>query len=228
MSQTFKDILKQKQERAERNERPKVEWFTLKNNESKNVRFLQEFDTDMRNYDSKFGTALFLTEHVSPEEWSRKALCSFEDEGRCFACEMDKEQPKIVEDGKDRWHPWGQRTNFYVYVVDSKGDVRVISRPTSGKFFDAIVYEIGENDNSITDVTFKISKGATNQAPWELRSTKKEHFELPEIPELVDLKSAVGLKVTYAEQRGFYLPATKTDKPATENVSNPSTVGEDW
>lgn len=238
MSQSFKDVLKARKEKEERESRPKVEWFSLKNGETKYVRFLQEFDTDMRNYDSKFGTALFLTEHVSPEEWSRKALCSYEAEGRCFACEMDKEEPFQLLDERDqngnqkkRWHPWGQKSNFYVYVVDPKGDVRVMSRTTEGKLFDALLKEIEENDNSLTDITFEISKGNANQNPWEIRPTKKNHFELPEIPELVDLKSAVGLKVAYAEQRNFYLPGSKETTPSatsTESKPKAETVGENW
>lgn len=233
MGKNFKEVLKAKQERAERESRPKVEWFSLKNGETKFIRFLQEFDTDHRNYDSKYGTALFLDEHVSPEDWSRKAVCTMEDEGRCFACEMDKEVLKIVdENGKDRWHPWGQKSNFYVYVVDNKGDVKVLSRPTSNKLFDAICEEIDENDNSITDVTFKISKGPNKSDSWELRKTSKEHFELPEIPELADLSAAVGFKVTYAEQRNFYIPgskeATVASEPSVSTATSAQKVGEDW
>jgi hypothetical protein len=232
MGNSFKDVVKAKKERAERDSRPKVEWFSLKNNETKFVRFLQEFDTDHRNYDSKFGTAVFLTEHVSPQSFSRKALCTMEDEGRCFACEMDKEQPKIVEDGKDIWHPWKQRSNFYIYVVDNKGEVRVLSRPTGNKLFDALCEEIDENDNSLTDITFKLSKGPNKSDSWEVRKTTKEHFELPEISEVIDLESAVGLKIEYAEQRNFYLPNAEKVVADVPKVGSPSEsaqkVGEDW
>lgn len=230
MGKDFKAILKEKAERAERESRPRADWFSLKNGETKLVRFLQEFDTDMRNYDSQFGTAQFLVEHVSPQEWSRKALCSFEDEGRCFACEMDKEEPFVMEEGKKKWHPWGQKSSFYVYVVDQKGDVKVMSRPTNGKLFDALVDEIAENDNSLTDITFKLSKGSANQNPWEVRSTKKDHFELPEIAEVVDLSTVVGLKVPYADQKGFYLPAGRQDAPVNPDApkSDDTKVGENW
>ena len=237
MSQSFKDVIKAKKEKQDRETRPKVEWFSLKNGETKYIRFLQEFDTDAPNYDSQYGTALFLVEHVSPDEWSRKALCSMEDEGRCFACEMDKEEPFQLLDELDangkpkkRWHPWGQKSNFYVYVVDVKGDVRVMSRTTDGKLFDSLVDEIELNDGSLTGETFKISKGTANQNPWEIRSWKKEHFELPELPELVDLKSAVGLKVAYADQRNFYLPGSKDATPAASTAvkEESATIGENW
>jgi|ERR1044072_4986120 hypothetical protein len=237
MGTNFKDVLKAKAERAEREDRPKVEWFSLKNGETKFIRLLQEFDTDMRNYDSKFGTAEFLVEHQSPEEWSRKALCTTDTEGRCFACAMDKEEPFILLDELDgdgnrkkKWHPWGQKTNFYVYVVDNKGAVRVLSRTTDGKLFDSLVEEAEENNNSLTDITFKISKGSANQNPWEIRKTTKEHFELPEIDELVALSTAVGLKVPFEDQKNFYLPKSNNNK-ADVAVNVPSTekkIGEDW
>lgn len=233
---SFKAVLQAKKEQQEKSERPKVEWFSLKNGETKYVRFLQEFDEDMRNYDSTLGTALFLTEHVSPTDWSHKALCSMEAEGRCFACEMDKEQPYILTDERDpegnfkkKWHPWQQKSNFYVYTVDNKGAVKVLSRPTNNKLFDALVEEIEENDNSLTDITFKLSKGPNKSDSWEVRKTTKEHFDVPEIPELVDLKTAVGYKVEYADQRSFYIPDSKDSTPAVEAPKEDSTtIGENW
>jgi hypothetical protein len=226
MGTNFKDVLKRNQERSDRADRPKVNWFKLERNETKFIKFLQEFDTDMRNYDSARGTALFLVEHVSPESFSRKALCSFDDEGNCFACEMDKQQPSIGEGEDKKWHPWGQKTNFYVYVIDKEGEISVMSRPTIGKFFDSIVEEIGENNNSLTDLGFKISKGPKNNSPWELKAKDSYDFDLPDVTELTDLSTVVGLKVPYEEQRGFYLPAGK-DAPA-ESEKDASKVGENW
>jgi hypothetical protein len=234
MGQTFKDVMRQKQERAERETRPKVEWFSLKNGETKYIRFLQELDTDMRNYDSKFGTAVFLQEHIAPDDWSRKALCTIDDEGRCFGCEMNKEVEKIVdENGKDKWRPWAQKSNFYIYTVDNKGAVKVLSRPTGNKLFDRLTEEVDENDNSLTDITFKLSKGPNKSDAWEVRKTTKEHFELPDIPELVDLNAAVGFKVPYADQRSFYLPnngsgQTKEIPTVSSAATSSQTVGEDW
>lgn len=233
MGQSFKDVMKAKKEKAERDSRPKVEWFSLKNGETKYIRFLQELDEDMRNFDSKFGTAEFLLEHVSPEDWARKAVCTMEDEGRCFGCEMNKEVEKVVdENGKDKWRPWAPKSNFYIYVVDAKGDVKVMSRPTGNKLFDALTKEIDENDNSLTDLTFEISKGPNKSDAWEVRPTKKNHFELPEIPEIVDLGSAVGFKVPYAEQRSFYVPGsgkteTQAESPTVSGVPAEK-VGENW
>jgi hypothetical protein len=237
MSLKFKDVLKARKEKQDRDSRPKVEWFSLKNGETKYIRFLQEFDTDARNYDSTFGTAVFLVEHVSPEDWGRKALCTIADEGRCFACEMDKEEPFHLLDELDgngkqkkKWHPWAQRSNFYVYVVDNKGEVKVMSRSTDSKLFDALVDEIELNDDSLTDLTFKISKGPQNQNPWEIRSWKKEHFEIPDLPELIDLNTAVGYKVEYSEQRNFYLPGEKSTTATAPSVQKdtPKDIGENW
>lgn len=241
MGKSFKEILKEKQERAERDNRPKVDFFKLKENETRYIRFLQEFDEDMRNYDSTFGTAEILVEHVSAVEWTRKAVCTYDSEGRCFGCEMDEAEPSITEKNRageeyTRWHPWGQKSTFYVYVVDSDGKVEVLSRQTNNALFDKIVEEISDNDNSITDVTFKVSKGKNKSDSWELKALKDthaNHFELPELPaELPVLADVVGLKVPYADQRKFYIPGTKTE---TENESVPSVgatddkdTGADW
>ena len=227
---TLKDILNKKAEQAERADRPKVDWFTLKPNQEKRIKFLQELDTDMRNYDSTRGTALFLVEHTSAEEYTRRAECSFEAEGRCFACEMDEIQPSIEEKNNTRWHPWGQKTNMYIHVVDEDGKVTVLSRSAPGKFFDAIYEEaVEENDNSLTDLTFKIKKGPQQNSPWEIKATKQS-FEVPEIAELVDLETAVGRKVPYADQKKFYLPkGVATEAPAeTPKADTATDSALDW
>lgn len=229
MTRTLKDVLKRKAEQAERSNRPDFNWFTLAKNETKRVRFLQEFDSDMRNYDSSKGTALFLLEHVSPRDFTRRANCTIDTQGRCFACEMDVEEPSIGEGDKKQWHPWGQRENFYIQVVDEKGKVYVLSRSTSGKFFDALVDEaVEENDNSLTDITFKISKGDKNNSPWEVKSTKSE-FDVEDVVELVDLEAAVSRNIDYVEQRNFYIPGGKVEKEdAPAKVETAKDVSEDW
>lgn len=227
---TLKDILAKKAEQEERADRPKVEWFTLAANKEKKIRFLQELDTDMRNYDSKRGTALFLVEHVSAVDFKRRAECSYDAEGRCFACEMDDVQPSIEENGNTRWHPWGQKTNMYIHVVDEEGNLSVLSRPAPGKFFDAIYDEaVNENENSLVDLTFKISKGSKQNSPWEIKTTK-QGFDVPDIAELVDLETAVGRKIPYAEQKKFYLPKgaaeeTKSESPKVDTTTDSSV---DW
>jgi hypothetical protein len=224
------DVLKQRKEREERSQRPDVKYFSLKGrkNNSARIRFLQELETDSRNYDSSKGVVLFETEHVSPVDFRRRASCTFDAEGRCFACEMDKQEPFIEdEEGNKRWHPWGQKTNLYVQVYTEEGEVAVLSRPADGTFFDSLYDEYAnENDNSLTDVTFKISKGATKTAPWELKKTNQT-LELPDVVELLDLEQAVVRHIPYDEQEKFYIPESKAEpKQSPAKVEMPADV--DW
>jgi len=210
MAQTLADILRKKQERAERSDRPEVEWFSLKDNNPARVRFLQELDPDAPNYDSNKGSALFLVEHVSPQDYRRKAECTIETEGRCFACEMAQEDPK-PEGGT-----WFQKTNMYIQVFDAKtNSVRILSRPAPGSFFDALYdYAADENEGSIVGPTFKIQKGPGKTDPWTLMPTNNK-LEVPETVELVDLSKAIGVKVEYAKQRNFYLPKGEQEQVTT-------------
>lgn len=205
MATDLKSILQRKREYAERNERPKIEWFSLKNGGSAKVVFLQELDEDLA--DSK-GSAIYLVEHTSPQDFKRRAECTFDEEAgtRCFACEMNQEEPN---------NSWWAKTNFYVQVyVETKddkpgeGSVKVLSRPVSNKeggFFD-LLYEwaIEENGGKVTGRTFTISKGAEKTSPWSLMPTTKM-LQVPENVELVDLET-LKRTIPYEQQRNFYLP----------------------
>lgn len=201
MAKSLKDVLQQRQMREERNERPQVDWFSLKNNNPARIKFLQELDPDAPNYDSSRGHAIFLVEHTSPHDFRRRAECTMETEGRCFACEMAKEEPK-PKNGS-----WWPRTNMYIQVFDAKDEkVKVLSRPAPGGFFDTLYeWASDENEGSVVGPTFKISKGSEQTSPWTLMTTSKE-IEVPNTVELLDLEKAVGRQVKYEEQRRFYIP----------------------
>jgi len=197
---TLADILKKKQERSERAERPKVTYFSLTNNNPARIQFLQELDPDAPNFNAAHGSALFLVEHVSPEDFKRKALCTMETEGRCFACEMNQEDPK---------GNWWAKTNMYVQVLDAKDNkIKVLSRPAPGTFFDPL-YEWAQEENggSVMNATLKITKPEGKQTSWAFIQTKNE-LNVPEsvFAELVDLEAAIGYKVEFDKQRSYYLP----------------------
>jgi hypothetical protein len=219
MATDLKSILQRKKEYAERTERPSFDWFGIPVNSTVKVVFLQELDKELA--DDK-GAARYLVEHTSPENFKRKAECTFDEETgeRCFACEMAQEFPKVAEGS------WWAKTNFYVQVYvegkddkPGKGKVKVLSRPVSpkgGDFFDLLLtWATEENDGRVTGQTFQISKGAEKTSPWTLMPTNKV-LEVPDTAELIDLEKAVGLRVEYDKQKGFYMPGGNTgSKPAT-------------
>lgn len=211
------DVLKQKRDRAERADRIEVDWFSLKDNNPARIVFLQELDPDAPNFDSAKGSAAFLVEHVSPHNFHRKGLCSFETEGRCFGCEMAEIEPK-PKDGS-----WWKKTNMYIQVFDAKDKkVKVLSRPAPGGFFDTLYEYAGDDNNgNVTGITFKIGKGPNKTDPWTLMPTNNK-LEIPDGIQLDDM-SKLGVTVEYDKQRNFYIPkgAVKEDTTADEAQASP-------
>lgn len=221
MALTFADVLKKKEQRAEQADRLEIEWFSLKNNNPARVVFLQELDPDAPNFDSAKGGAVYLVEHANPEKFTRKAKCTMETKGRCVGCELNEEFPG---DG------WWAKTNFYVQVFDAKDQkVKVLSRPAPGGFFDTLTdWARDENEGNVTGVTFKISKGSSQSAPWTLTTTKNE-LEVPDGLVLQDL-SKLGLEIDVEKQRNFYLPDGLPSKEKSEKKpeETESTEALDW
>lgn len=218
MATSLKDVLQKKKEYAERTERPQFDYFSLKDNNPAKVVFLQEIDPDVKTEANEKGrgSALFLVEHTSPHDFRRRAECTFEEEGRCFACEMNQEEPE---------NKWWAKTNFYIQVFNAKDNkVKVLSRPVANKeggFFDLLyTWAEEENEGSITDQTFSISKAGEKTSPWTLMPTTKK-LEVPDTVELVDLEQAVGIKIEYEKQRNFYIPRGFDSDSAESKGDNP-------
>lgn len=222
---TLQDILKKKKEQDER-VKVDFDWFSLKEKNPIRIQFLQDLSEDSTGYDSTRGAVLFLSEHTSARDFKRRAVCSMDAEGRCFGCEMQEAEPYVIEDGKKIYGKWAAKTNLYVQVVTEDGDVKVLSRPAPGNFFDQILREHNEeNDNTLLGETYTIEKGKNKSDPWRLSSTKRA-IAVPDDVKLVDLSVAVERKIPYEEQKAFYLPdgSTKSEEtPAKETDDAP-----DW
>lgn len=229
MTLNLEDILRKGREQQERAERPNIEWFTLKKKNPVRVRFLQELNEDARNYDSTRGKVLFLNEHTSPRTFKRRAECTMDTEGQCFACEMVKEEPAPIVDGKEKKGAWIAKSNMYVWVATEDGELRVLSRPAPGPFF-KLVYNFhnGDGENSITEQEFEISKGPNQSDPWNLMPRLKTSFELPDLSEMADLTSAVGRRIAYAEQKNFYIPVEKKEDSTSAPSAQRQETSFDW
>lgn len=231
MPTSLKDILQRKKERAERADRPKIDWFKLANGTSAKVEFLQELDEELA--DSR-GAAVYLVEHNSPQDFRRRGECTFDEESgsRCFACEMNQEEPKSN---------WWAKTNFYVNVyVETKNDkpgegkVQLLSRPISNKdggfFDDLLAWAMEENEGKVTGQTFTISKGSEKTSPWTFIPSSKK-LEVPENIELWAPEAIVN-KIPYEKQKSFYMPngdqdSDGSDDEKAETRSKPKVSTED-
>jgi hypothetical protein len=86
--------IKKKMERPIMDDAPRARWLKVEDGQSVKIRFINEIDPDSPNYDEKRGLAIVVAEHTNPKDYRRKAVCTLDDEGRCFGCEMHRKDPK--------------------------------------------------------------------------------------------------------------------------------------
>lgn len=204
----FAGIKKAREKAAEAREalNNKIEWFSLsKDRKSARIVFLQELDSDGKNYNSSNGEVIALVEHQAPgkEGWKARALCTKEDEDRCYACEQYSLDPQAG---------WKAKTMLYINVLDLEDNkVKVLSRNVNNNFV-TLLSEEYDDEGTITDRVFRITKsGEGLQTVWNLKGLNREHEPVPdEAPELYDLEKAVTAvvkRVPYSEQREYYSKA---------------------
>ena len=86
----------------------KVRWLKLDDGQSVRIRFVEELDEDSKGYDESRGLAIVVKEHTNPKDYKRKAVCTMDSEGRDWAEEMHRKDPKAG---------WAGRFRFYVNVL---------------------------------------------------------------------------------------------------------------
>ncbi len=199
ISKGLSGLRKLKEEAAARREQfntPKVEWFSLKGRPNgAKIMFLQELDVDGENYDSERGIPIVVVEHVAPgkEGWKSRAECSFEAEGRCYACEMHRANPQ---------EGWKQRHNLYINIIDDDGVVKVLSRNINNSFIEWIT-EWFSDTGTVIGQAFKIKQtGEGFQTAWTAMPTSLD-VDTTNV-ELYDLEKTVVKSVPYVEQEAFY------------------------
>ena len=90
----------------------KARWVKLEDGESVKVRFLQELDPDSPSYNEKAGLGFIAVEHTNPKDYRRKALCTMDDQGKCWGCEQHR---------KDFKAGWKGRSRLYINVLVDDG-----------------------------------------------------------------------------------------------------------
>ncbi len=216
-----------KQKASESRDMPDAKWFKIEPNEVLTVRFLQELDKSSPNYNETFGTYKGMLEHNAHGKngFKSRATCTkkSDPEGRCYPHEMIKANPD--EKG------WKLKENFYINVaVDRGGDkpsVEIMSRNLHSTFVDDLSDENDDNENSITDKTWTISrKGAGTETKWKLRESK-EDLDVSGL-ELWDLNHYVPRDIPYEKQKEWFSQNYTPEAPKDEDFADASnTVGED-
>lgn len=179
----------------------KVRWVKLVDGQSAKIRFLEELDQDSASYSPERGLAIVVKEHTNPKDYKRKALDTTESEGRDWAEEMHRKDPKAG---------WRARLRFYCNVLVDDGTedpyVAVWSQGISKQSAFNTLREYALETGSISNLEWKIKRnGQGTETSYTLIPTKPdaEPFKWDGIePFTLD---KVVRHVPYAEQEAFYL-----------------------
>lgn len=204
-----------------------IKWFKLADKQSVKVVFLQEMDQDAVNYSEKNDLGFLAVEHVNPQNWRKKALCTIDEEGACYGCEQHR---------KDWKAGWKQKTRLYINVLVDDGQnepyVAVLSQGNGPKSVTPTLLEYATEDNTITDKLFTIKRtgsGATDTS-YTLRAGK-EHSVNVEDYELFDLTKATR-EIPYAEQEAHYLDgqeaAVEAEVASATGTSDATASSTEW
>jgi len=218
----FKATKAQIEADREARERPRANYFNWKNNKNKedknvvSVRFLQEFDTAIEGYREDRGLPVMAVEHQAPgaKGFMRRANCTLESEGQCYACERHRE---------DRSLGWQQRRNFYIWALVDYSDGEgpqpvVIARTFGSSFVDDLILEVESDDeNRITNKMWKVIKsGSGKSTTWKLREDKKADLYDDTDVDVIDLEEAVLRPIEYDKQAEYYGAVYKDGDPVED------------
>lgn len=225
-------------ERAAARNRPKAEWLTsvFPKPTSKGgvgdvveVVFLQELDASASGYTEERGIGKVEVEHqgLGKEGFKRRASCTLETEGQCYAEEKLRADWEANSDMR-------QRTNLYINVaanIDGQWKPFVLTRNFNSSFVDQLMLE-AEDEGSITNNVFRINKtGSGTTTSWNLKRLTKE--ELPDLSDLevFDIEETVLRHIPYEKQAEWYAggaPA-RTEGASEDRPSGaPATADDEW
>jgi hypothetical protein len=194
-------------------DKPKVRWLKLADGQAVKIRFIEELDEDSSNFAEGRGLALVVKEHVNPKDYRRRAVDTMDTEGRDWAEEMHRKDPKAG---------WRGRLRFYcnVLVDDGVEDpyVAIWSMGVSKMSVFNTIREYAIETGSISNLTWKLKRaGQGTETSYTLipAAPDTEPFDWKEIkPYPIDMALN---KIPYAEQEAFYLGF---DQPAASSTSN--------
>ena len=191
----------------------KVRWLKLADGQSVRIRFIEELDEDSPNYSEERGLALVVKEHTNPKDYKRKAVDTMDTEGRDWAEEMHRKDPKAG---------WRARMRFYCNVLVDDGIedpyVAIWSMGVSKQSAFNNIREYAIDTGSISNLTWKVKRnGQGTETSYTLlpSAPDTEPFDWKDIRPF-PLESALN-KVPYAEQEAFYLGF---DTPSAGSASN--------
>lgn len=187
---------------ARASEGPKGRWLKLDDGQKVKLRFVNELSADSKNYNDKLGQAIVVAEHTNPKDYRRKALCSMDDEGRCYGCEQNRKDPKAG---------WKAKLRFYtnVYVYDSEENyVAIWSQGVGPKSTTTnTISDYDDETGSITNLVWSLRRNGTGtQTNYVLipGAADETPFDFSGV-EPFDLMKVATRQVAYTDQENFYM-----------------------
>lgn len=195
----------------------KGRWLKLADGQSVKIRFLQELDPDSAQYDEDNGVGFIAIEHTNPSDYRRKALCSIEDQGRCYGCEQHRKDPKSG---------WKGRSRLYINVLVDDGSedpyVAILSQGSGPKSATPEVIQYAGETGSITNVVWRLKRtGERTDTNYSIIPLPTSEVKSDVKHELYDLEKIAVRDIAYAEQEAFYV-GTSSDS------SEPSFSSNEW
>ena len=182
-------------------DKPRVRWLKLADGQAVKIRFVEELDEDSANYSADRGLALVVKEHTNPKDYRRKAVDTMDTEGKDWAEEMHRKDPKAG---------WRARLRFYCNVLVDDG----IEEPYMA------IWSMGVSKQSSFNTIreYALETGSISNLTWKLKrngqGTETSYTLIPSAPDAepfdwssvnpVPLDKALN-HVPYAEQEAFYL-----------------------
>jgi hypothetical protein len=202
----LKAMNEQMEQKSHSTDSQKGRWLQLKDGQSLKIRFLQEIDPDSKSYVEKAGLAFIAVEHTNPKDYKRKALCTIEDQGRCYGCEMHRRDPKAG---------WKGRSRFYANVLVDDGSedpyVAIFSQGAGPKSATPEIINYAGETGSISNLNWKLKRTGTstdtNYSIIPLPTADVAAIDFDKF-ELFDLQKSAVRDVPYNEQENFYLGIT--------------------
>ena len=180
---------------------PRLRWLKLADGQAVKIRFVEELDEDSANYSADRGLALVVKEHTNPKDYRRKAVDTMDTEGKDWAEEMHRKDPKAG---------WRGRLRFYCNVLIDDGIeepyIAIWSMGVSKQSSFNTIREYALETGSISNLTWKLKRNG--------QGTETSYTLIPSIPDAepfawgdlkpFPLESALN-QIPYAEQEAFYL-----------------------
>jgi hypothetical protein len=182
---------------------PKARWLKLEDGQSVKSRLLNEVDADSKNYNTERGLAIVCAEHTNPKDYRRKCVCTMDEEGRCYGCEMNRRDPKAG---------WKARLRYYTNVLVDEGTdepyVAIWSQGVGPKSpTTTTIVEYAGDTGSITNVIWRLKRtGTGTQTSYSLfpLTTDESSFDFKGL-DLYNLDETAVRQVKYSDQEAFFM-----------------------